>query len=835
MKKNSPERRLREERGVREVERSETERTISDKTARPQSPFERGCREAAGDVLSTRTCLAICAGLVLLCALVFGRITGHGFINCDDDRFLVDNAQVQSGLSWATVAWAFTNHVESYWMPLSWLSHALDCQLYGMWGGGHHLTSLIIHAVNAALLFLVLLRLTGAQWPSAMVAALFAVHPLHVESVVWASERKDVLSTLFWCLTLLAYTYYAAKPMVRRYLLVVALYALALMSKPMVVTLPCLLLLLDYWPLDRIRFETRLRAAMGTGARLALEKLPMFALAAAAGAAAYILQGRGAQTALAFDDKSLPLRLGNAVVSYAFFLAKLVLPSGLSVVYPWPIGGFPAWQVAGAALLLLAVTAIALVMAKRRPWLIVGWLWYLGLMAPTMQVLQRHTFAYARADRYTYCALIGITVMIVWTARDVLGVAASKMPKNGRQSSPGIANTAAAALGGVAVLACAALSVVQVGYWQDSISLFQHALDVTSDNGPAQVSLGRALQNAGRFGEAELRFRKALERRPKDGTVLNNLGVVVQAQGRFDEAQACISQALKIDPNDADALANMGAILKAQNKNTDAEVQLRKALEVSPDHLLSLTNMSAVLQAQGRFAEAETYARKALELSPGQIDALYSLGVTLQAQARYSEAEPLFRKVLEHDPDHVSALSNLGAALLSQKKYAEAKTRLTKALTQKPDHVTALINMGMVLQAQGDCMGAKTRFLRVLALKPDAIMAMNSLAWIYATAADESCRDGKKAVEYAQRVVAIIGMKPDEPHAKTLDILAAAYARDGQYEKAVEAEQKAVELLNASANVPQARTQELAQAFEQRLRLYGAKTPYVDPAAGSGQ
>ncbi len=773
---------------------------------------------------------AICVVLVLLCVLVFGRIVGHGFINYDDDRFLTDNAQVRSGLSWATAAWAFTNHVESYFMPLSWLSHALDCQLYGMWAGGHHLTSLIIHALNAVLLFWVMFRLTRATAPSAFVAALFAMHPLHVESVVWASERKDVLSALFWCLTLLAYSHYAAKPMVRRYLLVALLFALALLSKPMVVTLPCLMLLLDYWPLDRIRFGMPVRNLLRTGTWLVLEKLPLFAVAAADGVATYFLQDFS-QGPVNVDDRSMPLRLANAVVTYAFFVVKSVVPSSLSVVYPWPLHGYPVGQVAGAAALLVVITAIAVIMAKKCPYLIVGWLWYLGLMAPTIQVMQRHAFSYARADRYTYCALIGISVMLTWAARDMIALAGARAVKCGYGRGNALAHTMSAVAGAAIVLALAGASFVRVGYWKDSISLFQNALDVTSDNQPAQVTLGRALQNQSRFKEAETHFRKALDLRPNDAEVLNNLGTTVQMLNRYDEAETYIRKALTINSNDVSSLADLGAILKAQGRNTEAETPLRRALEISPDSFLALTNMSVVLQAQGRFVEAEPYARKALNLQPETADAQYGLGVVLQGQGRCSEAEPLFRKSLERNPDNVSTLSNLGAALLSQKKYDEAKPCLIKALALKPDHPTALINLGMIAQLQGNCKEAKTRFLRVLTLKPDTITALGILAWIYATGPDPECRDGKKALEYVQKLVAIIGIRPDELHAKTLDILAAAYARDGQFDKAVEAEQKALELLHAAANMPEAKMRELAEAFEQRMRLYGDKTAYVEETA----
>jgi Flp pilus assembly protein TadD len=763
--------------------------------------------------------------------VVYGRAVGHGFINYDDPRFLTDNAQVQSGLTWATVTWAFTNHVESYIMPLSWLSHALDCRLFGMWGGGHHLVSLILHALNAVLLFWVLRRLTGAMWPSALVAALFAVHPLHVESVVWASERKDVLSTLFWCLTLLAYAQYAAKPMVRRYLLVALLYALALMSKPMVITLPCLLLLLDYWPLNRIRFDMPGRYIVRTGARLALEKVPLFALAAADGVATFLLQG-ASNAPVTVDDRSMPLRVVNAVVTYVFFIVKSVVPTGLSVIYPWPVDGFPAWQLVGAVLLLSVITAVALMMAKKRPYLIVGWLWYLGLMAPVMQVMQRHTFSYARADRYTYCALIGLIIMVVWTARDVLAAADARTEKHAKDPDFGFASFVAAVLGLGALLSCGAVSFFQVGYWEDSVSLFQHALEVTPDNYPAHVSLGRALQNQNRFSEAEAHFRKALELRPKDDEVLNNLALAVQAQGRYGDAETVLKKALSLNPNDADTLANLGAVMKALGSFADAQTQLQRALEINPDHLLALTNLSAVLQAQGRLVEAETYAKKALAVAPEQTDAQFNLGSIFQAQSRYSEAEPLFRKVVERDPNNVSALSNLGAALLSMRRFDEAVVPLVKALKLKPDHVTALINMGMIRQAQGNCNEAKDHFLRALAFKPDSAAALNGLAWICATSPDESCRDGKKAVECAERVLAMAGVRATEPHAKVQDILAAAYARNGQFEKAVETESKALELLKAVPGLTETRLREVAGGYQHRLLLYGENAAYVDETAG---
>ena len=547
-----------------------------------------------------RVVAVVCAMLVLACVAIFGQTVWHGFIVYDDERFVANNPHVQAGLSWATVAWAFTNHVEDYPMPLSWLSHALDCQLFGMWGGGHHLMNLILHALNAVLLFWLMLRLTGARGPSAMVAALFAVHPLHVESVAWASERKDVLSALFWCLTLLAYTHYAAKPMVRRYLLVTVLYVLALLSKPMVMTLPCLLLLLDYWPLRRIHFEPFNRAAVTTGARLVLEKVPLFALAAVDGAATFLLQRLSPHTVL-LEDKSLVLRLSNAVVSYAFFVVKSVLPTGLSVFYAWPAEGFALWQVAGSAALLIFITAAALMMAKKRPYLIVGWLWYLGLMAPTMQVLQRYTFPYARADRYTYCSLIGITIMVVWGVADL--AAARHVPRR--------ALAVASAVVLVLLTVCAG---VQASHWQSSETLARHEIAIGRERSLAFNILGELAVDEGRYDDAKALLTKALDLEPTLVDAIYNMGYLALIQKHYDEANTYLTKALKLDPTSVSVLNSLGACLICQGKCEEAQSHLRKALEIEPEYISALENMSAALAQLGRKEEADSYFKKAAAL-----------------------------------------------------------------------------------------------------------------------------------------------------------------------------------------------------------------------------
>ncbi len=634
--------------------------------------------EARETMLQMRMAAVICVGLLLACVAIFYQTVSHGFINYDDNRFLVNNAQVQAGLSWSTAVWAFTNQVEHYLMPLSWLSHALDCQLYGMWGGGHHLTSLIIHALNSMLLFWVFLRLTRAPWPSAMVAALFAVHPLHVESVAWASERKDVLSTLFWCLTLLAYTHYTAKPMVRRYLLVAAMYVLALLSKPMVITLPCLLLLLDYWPLGRLRHETFNRALPATAMLLVVEKVPLLLLAAADGVATFFLQETQHSTSF-FGNTPLTLRLYNAVVSYGFFLVKAVFPSGLALVYPWPVGAFPWWQVGGSAILLLSVTAAALMTAKTRPYLIVGWLWYLGLMAPTIQVLQRHAFAYARADRYTYCALIGISVMVVWGAADL--AATLRVPKR-----------AVAVASAVVLAVLTVCSHVQAGYWHDSETLFRHAIAVGQESVTAFNTVGKLALDGKRYDEARKYLTKALDLDPEYTDAIYNLGVLAMDQGRHDDARTFLTRVLVLEPgyfdtsNDPSKLAilnNYGKLAVLQKRYDEARNYLTKALNLDPHYDTALNNMGALDMMEGRYDEAKACLKQVLDRHPDDVDVLNNIGGCCIYQEQYEEAQRYLQKAVELDPKHLDALKNLGASLarLGRQEEADGYFKRAAALT----------------------------------------------------------------------------------------------------------------------------------------------------------
>jgi tetratricopeptide (TPR) repeat protein len=451
--------------------------------------------------------LLLGAALALLTLAAYLPALHNGFVNLDDGFYVTGNPQVQKGITRASAAWALTANVANNWHPLTLLSHQLDCQLFGLDPAGHHATSLLLHLANTLLLFAVLRGMTGALWRSAAVAALFAVHPAHVESVAWVAERKDVLSALFWILAMAAWTGYARRPSPGRYLLAALMMILGLMAKPMVVTLPFALLLLDVWPLERHGLGWR---------RLIAEKLPLLALSAAAS----LVTLRYQRTSLApLDLVPWSLRLANAAVSYAAYLGKLLLPRNLAVFYPIPLA-IPAWQVAAATVLLAALTALAVWKARRAPWLLVGWLWFLGTLVPVIGLVQ--VGRQAMADRYTYIPSIGLFVAIVW------GIAALARERRA------ILSMAAAA----AILALAAGTWMQAGYWRDSVALYRHALAVTRGNYVAHVGLAKALTAKRDWTGAAEQYRAALALRPGLTEARAGLAAVLRA-GDLEEETCC--------------------------------------------------------------------------------------------------------------------------------------------------------------------------------------------------------------------------------------------------------------------------------------------------------
>jgi Tfp pilus assembly protein PilF len=575
---------------------------------------------------------------------VYASLGHHGFVSFDDGDYVSENPIVARGLTWHGVWWAFTTGYASNWHPLTWLSHMLDVQLYGLDPGPHHLTNEFFHIVNTLLLFGLLQRMTGALGRSAFVAGLFAVHPLHVESVAWVAERKDVLSTLFGILTLWAYVAYARRPGVRRYLAVLLLFALGLMAKPMLVTLPFVMLLLDFWPLGRLtQGPNPASRSIPIGARwpigtLVREKLPLLALAALSSIVTFVVQRRGGAV-MGLDVIPIRLRVANALVSYVAYLAKMLWPARLAVFYPY-FGSLPGWWVAGAILGLVAVSAAVLWVGVRRPYLPVGWFWYLGTLVPVIGLVQ--VGSQTMADRYTYVPLIGLFIMVAWGVPDLL----IRWPP---------ARIALPAAAGVVILGCAIAAQAQVQYWESSTALWTHALEVTAGNDVAY----------------------------------NNLGNVFAKQGKLDDAIAEYSEALRIKPGYAFAHNNLGRVLANQGKVSEAVEHYSKALRIEPDYADAHNNLGIVLADEGKLDEAIAHYSRALRTKPDFADAHNNLGIALAKLGRADEAIREFQEAVRIKPDYPEAHNNLGIVLASKGRVREAIAQYSEALRIKPDYQQA--------------------------------------------------------------------------------------------------------------------------------------------------
>jgi protein O-mannosyl-transferase len=552
----------------------------------------------------------ICWALLLVTLVLFAPVRTHEFVNYDDPSYVTENTHVNRGLTKEGLVWAFTElrGESTYWHPITWMSHMLDCELFGLNPGGHHLVNVFVHALNAVLLFLVLQRMTGALWQSAMVAALFAWHPLQVDSVAWVAERKNLLSALFWILAMAAYVRYARNPRVTSYLLVLASYVAGLMCKPILVVLPCALLLLDFWPLKRWP------GAQSPGAtrslrNLLLEKIPFFVLGAIS---SYItIQAHQELGSLGAASGPFSHRLANALVSYARYLKKVFWPDDLCVFYPYP-DQWPITVVASSALLLLALTGFALWKARRAPYLFVGWFWFLGVLVPYIGLVQAGL--QSMADRFVYLPIIGIFIAAVWSISDFLSPHASRIrPFPHFSLSPFLL---------IVLAACAVMTWRQLSYWHNSITLFTRALAVTTNNAPAHINLGVALETEGRTDEALLHYQEALRINPGHPQVHNNIGNILSAMGRANDAIAAYERALELRPGVALVHNNLGLALAAQARFDEAAVQYHEALRLRPSdpepHLL----LARLSLAQGKPQEAIEHSQAALRLNPDHAKAL---------------------------------------------------------------------------------------------------------------------------------------------------------------------------------------------------------------------
>jgi tetratricopeptide (TPR) repeat protein len=654
--------------------------------------------------------------LALVTIALYWPATGHDFVNFDDSLYVYQNVHVQSGLNWQSIRWAFTNLEVGFWHPLTWLSILADGQFYGLQAWGHHLTSVLLHAASTGMLFLALQRMTGATWRSAFVAGLFGWHPLHVESVAWASERKDVLSGFFWMLTLLLYVRYAEdrrrktedgrqKAVVRPpsavlstlrsatedglrrtggpwsifYLLCLLFFALGLMSKPMVVTLPLVLLLLDWWPLQRLPCET-LSPKLKPMLSLIWEKVPFLAAALVFGVAT-IYAERGIGALGPATNYPLAGRLQNALLSYLGYLKQTLWPTDLAVFYPYP-ETFPAWRTAGAGLVGLLLSALLLWAPRQRPYLAVGWIWYVVTLLPMIGLIQVGDFS--RADRFTYVPLIGVFLALSWGAYE--------LTRRWRYQA-----LALSVGGGAVLLLCLGLTRQQLGYWNDSETLFRHELEVTENNDLAHNNLGAALLGKGQIDEAIRQYQEAIRLNPGYAEAHNNLGAALLGKGQTDEAIRQYQEALRLKPDYANAHSNLGIALARKGQIDEAIRQYQEAIRLKPDHVDAHNGLGVALDKKGQTDEAIRQLQEAIRLKPDHADAHYNLGVACYQQGRADEAIRQFQKALRLKPDHAQAHNNLGVALGLKGQTDEAIRQFQEALRLQPDYADARKNLDAVL------------------------------------------------------------------------------------------------------------------------------------------
>ena len=647
--------------------------------------------------------LVAVAALLLIAStlLVYAPIKDFQFINYDDNLYVTSNPWVKQGLTWQSARWAMTTLEAAFWHPLTWLSHMLDTQLFGLNPAGHHVTNLLLHLVNVLLFFWVLHQMTGALWPSALVAALFALHPLNVESVAWVAERKNVLSTLFWLLTMAAYLRYVRNPDWGRYLGMMGIFVLGLMAKPMLVTLPCVLLLLDYWPLGRLgkdskEFWERLP-------RLVAEKLPLFIPVTVASLLAIQAQSQfGALSS--WEVLPLGVRVANAVVAYGLYLKKMVWPTNLVVSYPHLGSSLGAWPVVLAALLLVGISLGVWWQGRKSRYLVVGWLWYLGTLFPVSGLIQ--VGGHAMPDRYAYVPLMGLFIIAVWGAADMMR---SMRLKRGW--------LAVAAL--CMLMPLTVLSRVQISYWRNTTALFEHALLVSPNNSVAHNVLGLESMEKMEFAQAQQRFLEAIRISPKYASAYNNLGLALLEQERFDEAVERFTQTLKLDPDSVDALNNLGLVRLRQGKFREADLLFSQALDVDPNFASAYGNMGLVLAAQERYEEAMDWYHQALEIAPDSYDHLNNLGLALMATDRLNQAITHLSRALKIDPYNVEAHANMGLALAKAGRTEEAALRLLQAIEIQPQFAQSYYYLGLVRNAQDRLPEAIENYRAALERRPN--------------------------------------------------------------------------------------------------------------------
>ena len=651
--------------------------------------------------------IVILIALAAIAAVPYARTARHAFIDFDDNQYITENSITPRGLTAEGIAWAFTTTKASNWHPITWLSHMVDCSLFvqgdgRQWAGGHHLVNVLIHLLNTLLVFGVLQALTKAPWRSALVAGLFAVHPLHVESVAWIAERKDVLSTMFGLLAIMGYVGYVQRPSLARYLLIVVLFGLSLMSKPMLVTLPCVLLLLDYWPLGRLRFDrsgstssdkskSKSKSTTLTHpslSQIVLEKLPLLAMSIGSSVITVIAQKTGGSV-FALEQLPVPQRIANAAVAYATYLGKTIWPTNLAIIYSHP-GTWPALVVAGSAAVLIVVTVMVWVLRRKRPHLLMGWLWFLGTLVPVIGLVQ--VGSQSMADRYMYVPMIGLLVMIAWS-----------IPDPARMSVAGVRAVTAAAI--LAIAALMAQTALQVGRWKDSVTLFSHAVAVTDRNYVAHNLLGGVLRQKGDRDGAQRQLGASLELHPNYPDAHSNMGLLMLDTAQWSKAEEHFKKSLSFRPGDGVTLSNLGVAFFRQNRIDEAITQFRNALQYTPANVEALVNLGNTYAAKGNPDQAIAQYQAALAIRPDLAEAHASIAAIEFQRKNLAASITHDTLALKSRPDMIEVRTRLGFALASQNRLREAAEQLELVLRQNPKHELARQGLDMIRQEQRRIMG----------------------------------------------------------------------------------------------------------------------------------
>ncbi len=806
----------------------------------------------------------ISAALVLAVLAAYAPVWYLGFVNFDDTLYVTHNRPVADGLTLNGLKWAFTQFHAANWHPLTWVSHMLDCQLYGLNPVGHHVTNVLVHAANTVLLFLWLRSLTGATWRSALVAALFALHPLRVESVAWIAERKDVLSAFFGLLALWAYTQYARTlgtdiphttkskaPRIRGrslffYVATLFAFSLGLLSKPMLVTWPFVMLLLDFWPLGRIGGTRPGETTAGSGPDFSLkrmvvliaEKLPFFALSAGSCVVTFFAQRAGGAVSTIDGNYGLSIesRFTNLPISYARYLWKLIWPHDLAVIYPL-IKEWPEEQVIASVLLLGLITGAVLWRASRDPYLPVGWFWYLGTAVPVIGLVQ--VGAQSIADRYTYIPAIGLFIIFAW------GLVALFL----RYRPPSVLLAA----GSLALLlGFAWVDGRQLLYWQNSETLFRHALAVTKNNYMADAQLGSRLFELGDLEPAKAYYRAALRIAPEMPSAWNNLGCALNSQKRYAEAVDAFERVLRVKPHLADAHSNLGSALFSLGRYDEAIQHFREAARLDPDDALAQYNVGNALSQNNQLEEGIQYLQAAIKLNPqfpdahiflasawvrnGKLDqaapeyqrglalaptslpGLHGYASLLAGQGKWDEAARQYATILQLVPNDTQTRLNLGIAQAAQGKTADAMDSLAAVLRINPDNALANYQMAAALASQHKFKDAIRYYRAALKTSPELAEALNNLAWILASSPDAETRNGPEAVKLAERACTLTEYK----QSIIVGTLAAAYAEAGRFPEAIKTAEQAKKLAEADGE------KEVVARNTEFLELYRSGKPYRD-------